>query len=106
MTPSPWFVWQDPFDGYWRVDHKLPDNSIIVGFIGQKDDAHLVAVAPELREALMELCKAIGDHPDSMTDGTPLNAAFIKAVEIVRKAFPPPEPLRNVLHIDVVTPNV
>lgn len=53
----------------------------------------------DILEALMDLAHAVGKHPDSMFDGAPLNAAFVKAAEAIRLASPEPTPLTNVIEI-------
>lgn len=58
-TPLPWFTWQDPISKTWRIDHKLPNNSIIVCIaVGQEQDARQIIHAsnayPRLVAALKE----------------------------------------------------
>ena len=57
-TPRPWKTWQDPFDKTWRLDHKLPDNSIIVGVIGRENNAQLIPVLANSAPELIALVKA------------------------------------------------
>lgn len=49
-----------------------------------------------MRVALLELCMAVGNHPDSMTSDGSLHAAFLKATEVLQKAYPPPTLLRAI----------
>lgn len=39
--------------------------------------------------ALLDLTQAVGNHPDAMADGTWLNAAFIKACDVLRSHVDP-----------------
>jgi hypothetical protein len=55
LTPAPWRAWLEPIDQIWRIAHALPDKSIIVGWSGNEKDARLIAAAPELLEALLNL---------------------------------------------------
>jgi hypothetical protein len=54
-----------------------------------KIDEHIV------RDALLELCNAVGEHPDSMHKDGSLHSAFAKAVDAIKKAWPPPPTLRG-----------
>jgi hypothetical protein len=45
--------------------------------------------------AMLDLCNAVGQHPDSMFKDGSLHDAFVKAVEVIQKASPPPPPLRG-----------
>ena len=47
----------------------------------------------KLRAAMLELLKAVSDHPDSMFPGAPLHDAFIKASDALREFDPPPSTL-------------
>ena len=46
-------------------------------------------MTPELKQAMLELCVAVGNHPDSMFEDGPLHAPFVKAVAALQKVFPP-----------------
>jgi hypothetical protein len=106
-TPGPWELRRDVQKCLAVVsggDSQFPNHGICrvwrtregshMRDIGEAN-ARLIAAAPELMKALLEICNAVGEHPDSMhTDGS-LHAAFIKAAEVIRKASPPPPPLRG-----------
>lgn len=66
QTPGPWTTWQDPFDTTWRIDHKIPNNTVIVGMVADEGDARLVAAAPDL----LAMCRAVLPLLDGEHDGS------------------------------------
>lgn len=54
-----------------------------------------------MRAVLLELCMAVGDHPDSMTENGSLHAAFLKATEVLQKLYPPSPLTGNITEIQI-----
>jgi hypothetical protein len=50
-TTRPWEAVFYPLDGLWRIIHRLPDNTIIVGFVADEGDAKLICDAVNMRAA-------------------------------------------------------
>lgn len=42
-----------------------------------------MSISNPVFQGLLELLKVVGDHPDAMLDGAPLNAAFLKASKVL-----------------------
>ena len=65
-TPGPWKVYEaDCFPGYYGIDTRgKPSTSVVVfgkkSGIPKKEDARLIAAAPDLLEALQAVCEAYG----------------------------------------------
>lgn len=55
-TPEPWHCWQDPISTTWRIDHKIPNNSIIVAIaVGKEADARRIV-------ACVNVCAGLSDE--------------------------------------------
>lgn len=62
-TDGPWHTWFDPFSHCWRIDHKIPDNSIIVAIgVGKESDARLICQAPALAAEVERLRGLLGRY--------------------------------------------
>lgn len=53
----------------------------------------------DVLDALVELCAAVGSHPDAMTKEGSLHAAFLKASAVAIKHSPPSRELTNVIEV-------
>ncbi len=60
---------------------------------------------PEPLAALLELCHAVGQCPDSMLPDGSLHAAFIKAADVVQKHAPPARVLTNATEHSIDLPD-
>lgn len=54
--------------------------------------------------ALLDLCRAVSEHPDSMLEGSPLNAPLVKAMDVVMAHVAPAGELTNVTEHSVSLP--
>lgn len=48
-TPRPWEAVYYKMDDMWRIVHRLPHNTIIVGFVADEGDAKIICEAVNLR---------------------------------------------------------
>ena len=55
----------------------------------------------DLFQALLELANAVGSHHDSMFDGAPLNAPFLKACAVLERYAPPAKELKDATEHEV-----
>lgn len=55
-------------------------------------------------DALIELCRAVSEHPDSMCNGAPLNGPFLKAMGVVLAHRAAPRELTNVTERSIDLP--
>jgi len=51
--------------------------------------------------ALLDLCQAVGNHPDSIFESGPLHAPFLKAVAVLQAHVKPGGELTNVIEIPI-----
>lgn len=68
-TKGPWHVAHD--------DHVINEEGIVIAMVGEEANAHLIAAAPDLVEALQGLMQHMPDYPD---------ASWQNALEALRKA--------------------
>jgi hypothetical protein len=84
-----------PFVGIWQ-DRRIAEQ--VCSKQPPSHGDHVIPVyqaQPELIEALIDVCRVLSEHPDSMTVDGPLHTVFINAVAVVQAHTPPPPPLLN-----------
>jgi hypothetical protein len=90
-------IWQDrEFAEHVRAKQPPPHGDRVVP---------VYQVEPELLEALIDVCRVLSEHPDSMTVGGPLHTVFINAFAVVQAHTPPPPPLLNATEHTMEVPN-
>lgn len=57
--PGDWHTWKDPLDRIWRIDHKIPDNTIIVGLAVKEENAQLIVALRNEASALLDLIESL-----------------------------------------------
>lgn len=80
-TPGPWVMMHDPSPSYPTDYIVAPasDPEVIVAECSSREDAALIAAAPELLTALVDMLYAVDDHTVAVDDHT-VGAMFM-AVE-------------------------
>lgn len=81
-TPAPWTTWMEPIDRVWRINHKMPFNSVIVGWAGKEADARIIVASLDLLASLKELVNLaeIGDADEDKANWHPALEAARAAI--------------------------
>lgn len=89
-TSGPWEARYSIKNNYWFIDHKVAEEDLTLTRLDcNKNNAFLIAAAPELLQALKSLIQFLPDDPDSYEDRSlyrQIKDAVKKAKSIITKA--------------------
>ena len=86
-TKGPWRVHENQYYFAVRSDGVVLDSLALVARVDRKADAHLIAAAPEMYDALFALCEYLRHTPAASKTDTKAYALFSDGQAALKKAL-------------------